>query len=65
MVIGSVVELRETPRVSARIVWRAAPGVVGRISECARGWCRLDVRGQGGFVEQSRIWGVDPGEDVP
>ncbi len=64
MVIGTVTELRAEPRFAARIMWRAAPGVVGRISKCTRGWCHIDVRGRAGFVEQSRIWGVDPGEDL-
>ena len=42
--------------------WRAAPGVVGRLSKCARGWCHFDVRGRGGYVEAVRLWGVEPGE---
>ncbi|RYG86526.1 MAG: hypothetical protein EON59_09760, partial [Alphaproteobacteria bacterium] len=41
---------------------RAAPGVVGRISKCGSGWCWFDVRGRGGYVEQSHFWGTDPGE---
>lgn len=65
MVTGTVIEMREAPRFAARVLWRAAPGVVGRISRCARGWCYFDVRGRAGYVEQSRIWGVDPGEDLP
>ena len=44
---------------------RAAPGVVGRISECNGGWCRLDVKGQAGFVPVGAIWGVEPGETLP
>lgn len=62
IVVGRVTEMREAPRFSARISWRAAPGVVGRISRCARGWCWFDVRGRGGYVEESSLWGVDPGE---
>lgn len=65
MVVGRIVEMRSAPRFSARVAWRAAPGVVGRISRCARGWCYFDVRGRGGYVEQSHIWGVDPNEAVP
>ena len=65
MVTGSILELRDTPRFAGHVVWRAAPGVVGRISKCGRGWCYFDVRGRGGYVEQARIWGVDPGEALP
>ena len=65
IVRGTIVELRDTPRFAGRINWRAAPGVIGRISRCARGWCYFDVRGRGGYVEQSRIWGSEPGEMLP
>lgn len=63
MVAGQIAEMRDAPRFAAHINWRAAPGVVGRISKCARGWCYFDVRGRGGYVEQSKLWGVDPGEE--
>lgn len=63
IVMGEAAELRETPG-GGRVVWRAAPGVVGRLSRCARGWCYLDVRGRGGFVEANRLWGVDPSETL-
>lgn len=65
VVVGTIVEMRDSPRLNARINWRAAPGVVGRISKCQRGWCWFDVRGRGGYVEQNRIWGTEPGEEVP
>ncbi|AJP71920.1 SH3 domain-containing protein [Sphingomonas hengshuiensis] len=65
IVTGTVLEMRAAPRFNAGINWRAAPGVVGRISHCAAGWCWLDVRGRGGYVEQSHIWGLEPGETVP
>lgn len=62
LVVGQVAELRDSPRDGGRIAWRAAPGVVGRLSRCARGWCYLDVHGRGGYVEAAHLWGVDPGE---
>lgn len=63
-VIEGIAALRDAPKATGRIQWRAEPGVVGRVSKCVRGWCWLDVRGRGGYVEQGRLWGVDPGEDV-
>ncbi|MFE8582742.1 SH3 domain-containing protein [Sphingomonas sp. NCPPB 2930] len=57
--------MRSAPNETAKTLWRAAPGVVGRISECNGGWCRLDVKGQAGFVPVGSIWGVEPGEVVP
>jgi SH3-like domain-containing protein len=49
--------LRETPDATARIAWRVEPGVVGRIEECAKGWCRFDNAGRTGYIETDRIWG--------
>ena len=65
MVQGVVTELRERPQFGARVLWRAEPGVIGRISQCARGWCRFDVKGQAGYVEASRLWGVASDEVLP
>lgn len=65
MIKESIAELRDRPAYGARILWRAEPGVIGRVSQCARGWCRLDIRGQAGFVEISRLWGVEREEVLP
>ena len=59
------VELREKPVSSAKLLWRAAPGVVGRLSQCGNGWCRMDVKGQAGFVQIGGLWGVETGETLP
>ena len=65
LVIGEERPLREAPEAGARIIWRAEPGVVGKLSECARGWCKLDVRGRIGYIEAASLWGVDPQEAKP
>ena len=65
IVRGEVQPLREAPNASARIVWRAEPGVIGKLSECRKGWCRIDVRGKIGYIEASALWGVDPDELEP
>lgn len=54
--------IHQTPDASAKIVYRAAPGVVGRLSDCAGGWCRLDVGGKRGFIRADHFWGVDGDE---
>jgi SH3-like domain-containing protein len=59
------IDLRERPSPGARLAFRAAPGVVGRIGECGNGWCRFDVKGQVGYAEIAGLWGVEPGERVP
>jgi SH3-like domain-containing protein len=60
LVIGDVRPLRERPASNARIIFRAEPGVVGRISDCNSGWCRLDVKGRMGYIEIAHIWGAEP-----
>jgi SH3-like domain-containing protein len=62
LVVGEIRVLREAPEASARIIWRAEPGVVGRLSDCARGWCKIDVRGRMGYIETSGLWGVSAAE---
>jgi SH3-like domain-containing protein len=59
------IDMRDRPAPGGKLLWRAAPGVVGRITQCDDGWCRFDVKGQAGFVEISGLWGVEPGETVP
>ncbi len=38
------------------------PGVVGTVRECNGQWCRMDVKGVRGWIKQSDLWGVYPGE---
>ncbi|TPG17664.1 hypothetical protein EAH79_00690 [Sphingomonas koreensis] len=64
IVTGDITELRETAAFDGAVLWRAAPGVVGRISNCSGGWCWFDVGGKAGYVEETHLWGVDPGEQL-
>jgi SH3-like domain-containing protein len=59
------IEMRERPSAGAGLLWRAAPGVVGRVSQCGNGWCRFDVMGQAAYVETAGLWGVEAGETLP
>ena len=51
--------LRETPGGTSRIAWRVEPGVVGRIEECDKGWCRFENAGRFGYIESDRLWGEE------
>jgi SH3-like domain-containing protein len=42
----------------------AEPGVVGRISKCRDGWCRIDIGDREGYIRTIAIWGVSDGEVV-
>jgi len=62
MIKGTVADLRDGPNPGAKVLWRAESGVVGRIDKCGGGWCRIDIAGRGGYVEEAHLWGVDPDE---
>jgi len=64
VIVDQIVELRASAGSGARMTYRAEPGVVGRISKCASGWCLFDVKGRAGYVEAVHLWGVDPGETI-
>ena len=57
IVTGGIRPMREEPDVSAAVAYRAEPGVVGRITDCKNGWCRIDVGGRKGWIETDHIWG--------
>lgn len=50
--------LRESRSDTARALFRAEKGVVGRLSDCSGEWCAFDVKGQRGYVKASDIWGA-------
>lgn len=56
--------MNEAPDEATPIRFRAAPGVVGRVSRCAGGWCRFEVRGRAGYIRIDRLWGVATGETI-
>lgn len=64
LVQGAVRTMHARPDAAAPIVWRAAPGVVGKLKTCRAGWCDFDVKGRRGWIEAVHLWGVERGEDV-
>ncbi|WP_432770286.1 SH3 domain-containing protein [Sphingopyxis sp.] len=57
IVTGEIRPLREAASAAAAVSYRAEPGVVGRITDCASGWCLFDVKGRRGWVQIDHIWG--------
>lgn len=53
--------MRQDPAEGSPVRFLAEPGVVGRLSKCASGWCLLDVRGRQGYIRTNHFWGLDPG----
>ena len=56
--------IRVGPYDTAKEGYEAEPGVVGRISRCNSGWCRIDIGSHRGYVRTSDIWGVGDNEVV-
>src|SRR5690606_18098246 len=50
--------MRARPGAASTLLWNAEPGVVGILGGCGEGWCRRDVEGRRGWVEQDRLWGA-------
>jgi SH3-like domain-containing protein len=61
---GEARAIRVGPYESAKAQYLAEPGVVGRISKCNDGWCRIEIGKAKGYVAVSDIWGVSNGEVV-
>jgi SH3-like domain-containing protein len=61
---GQPRSIRVGPYDSAKAQYQAAPGVVGRISKCSEGWCRIEIGKRDGYVQVSDIWGVGENEVV-
>jgi SH3-like domain-containing protein len=40
------------------------PGVMATVDRCRSGWCRITGKGFDGWIEQDRLWGVYPNEDL-
>lgn len=54
----------ENPDPATTIRYRAEPGVVGRISRCANGFCLFDVEGRRGYIRIQTLWGLDADEQI-
>jgi SH3-like domain-containing protein len=48
----------------AKVRYNAEQGVVGRISKCVDGWCRIEIGNAKGYIRVSDIWGVGENEVV-
>jgi SH3-like domain-containing protein len=58
IVKGAKADLRDKPSKSSAMLHQLAPGVVGKISGCASGWCSFEVSGKSGYVLVSSLWGA-------
>lgn len=56
------VEMRARRKPDARVVAVIEPNVLAVVSGCNGEWCHVKAGGIGGYVQQTRLWGVYPGE---
>jgi SH3-like domain-containing protein len=52
------------PSAGSKVRYRAEPGVVGRIEQCAAGWCRISVGKREGHIRSAEIWGLSEREKL-
>lgn len=58
IVKGGVADMRDGPSNDSPVLYRLAPGVVGRLRGCASGWCAFEVNGKSGYVAERGLWGA-------
>jgi SH3-like domain-containing protein len=49
---------------SADLAATLQSGVIGNIRNCDGAWCLIDGDGFKGYIQQSNLWGVYPGEKI-
>jgi SH3-like domain-containing protein len=58
------IPVRADPDTQAAVTARLQPGVVSAVKRCNGTWCRVSGNGYDGWIEQDRLWGVYPQEQV-
>lgn len=61
---GQTMALYSTASGDSPLVAKVSAGVVSEVSSCTGEWCAIKAGGYGGWIEQSMLWGVYPGEPV-
>jgi len=49
---------------SGGMVAKLQAGVIGEVETCTGEWCRISAGGYEGWIAQTMLWGVYPGESV-
>ena len=61
---GQAMPLYRQADTQAALVAKVASGVVSDVESCTGEWCEISTNGYDGWIEQSMLWGVYPGEVV-
>ena len=62
LVTQDMAEFRDSPDGQARVAFQAELGVIGKLLECNKDWCRVNAGGEKGWILKSALWGVDADE---
>ncbi len=60
---GAPRDIRTAPKADAPVRYLAEANVVGRIDQCDRNWCRIEIGKRRGFIARDALFGLD-GEEV-
>src|SRR3569832_1583860 len=57
-------DVRDAPYAAGAVIAKAEPGVVARLKACKPQFCEISASGLKGWIDRTRIWGVDAGEVI-
>ena len=61
---GKTMPLHTAASKDSGLVAKLSADVVGDVDSCTGKWCEITVGGYSGWIEQTMLWGVYPGEVV-
>ena len=64
LITGETRTMRQEPDITALPVAHAEPGVIGALLECEADWCRIDVKGNKGWLPRTVLWGIYTDESL-
>lgn len=65
LIVGkSRAAIRSAPYATAPLLASADPGVVAKLKACKPQFCEVVADGLKGWIDRTRIWGVDAGEII-
>jgi len=61
---NETIALHAAPDKTSGLIAKVSAGVVSDIEACGHDWCEVTAGGYDGYIEQSSLWGVYPGESL-
>ncbi len=62
---GEPKPLHTSPSETGTVAAYVEAGIQADVASCHANWCKLTGRGFSGWIEQTSLWGVYPGEEIP